>query len=126
MTLENRLLEYLSAYNSHDVNKLISFLHPDCRVIYEGQVWVQGIDGLRPTYEKDFTRPQAKATLLEYRPVTNDECIRVLIETDDQRRIDVTYVFNTKEKPEKMIEHIIHSLEFGPSQLECIQKDFKK
>ena len=77
-------------------------------------MWVQGIDALRATYEKDFTRPQAKATLLEYRPVTNDECIRVLFETDDQRRIDVTYIFNTKKKPERMIEHIIHSVESGP------------
>ena len=114
MTVKDLLLEYLSAYNGHDVDKVISFLHPDCRVMYEGQVWVQGIDALRLTYEKDFCRPQAKATLLEYRPVTNDGCIRVLLETDDHRRIDVTYVFNTKEKPERMIEHIIHSLEFGP------------
>ena len=114
MTVKDVLLEYISAYNRHDLEKVISFLQPDCRVIFDGQVWVQGIDALRSTYEKDFTRPQASATILEYRPTSNDDCVRVLFETDDQRRVDVTYVFNTKEKPEKMLEHIIHSLEFGP------------
>ena len=54
MTTHALLLEYLSAFNEHDINKIVNFLHPDCRVIFDGQLWLQGIEALRPTYEKDF------------------------------------------------------------------------
>jgi hypothetical protein len=98
------LLEYLSAFNEHDINKIVDFLHPDCRVIFNDQVWVQGIEAMRPTYEKDFLNPQTSATLIEYNEDSNR--IRALLKTQDNRLIDVTYVF---EGP-KMIEHIIHSV----------------
>jgi hypothetical protein len=116
MTTHALLLEYLSAYNNHDINKIVSFLHPDCRVIFNGQLVLQGIDTMRPTYEQDFLNPQASATLLEYNEDTNDQNrIRALLKIHDNRLLDVTYVFETKENEgkhnnKKMIEHIIHSI----------------
>ena len=117
MTTHALLLEYLSAYNNHDVNKIISFLHPDCRVIFNGQVVLQGIDAMRPTYEQDFLNPQASATVVKYPEETNDQDrIRVVLKTHDNRVLDVTYVFEPKEDDaeisrKRMIEHIIHSLQ---------------
>ncbi|CAF2783523.1 unnamed protein product [Rotaria sp. Silwood2] len=116
MTIHGLLLEYLSAYNNHDINKIVSFLHPDCRVIFNDQLAIQGAAAMRPTYEKDFLNPQASATLLEYHEDTNNkDRIRVLLKTQDNRLIDVTYIFEMKKDDdklnnEKMIEHIIHSV----------------
>jgi hypothetical protein len=116
MTSHALLLEYLSAYNNHDSNKIISFLHPDCRVLFNGQVWKQGIEAIRPTYEQEFLNPQTNATLVECTQDENDaDRIRALLKTNDNRLIDVTYVFETKKNQDevnnkKMIEHIIHSV----------------
>jgi len=116
MTTHTLLLEYLSAFNEHDINKIVNFLHPDCRVIFNGQLWLQGIEALRPTYEKDFLNPQTSATLIEYHQDTTDSNrIRALLKTQDNRLIDVTYVFEANENQDelnrkKMIEHIIHSV----------------
>jgi len=110
MTTHTLLLEYLSAYNKHDINKILNFLHPNCRVIFNGQLVLEGIEAIRPTYEKDFLNPQASVTLVEYHLDPNDQNrIRALLKTDDNRLIDVTYVFDTEDN-EKMIEHIIHSV----------------
>ena len=107
MTSQSLLLEYLSAFNEHDINKIVDFLHPDCRVIFNDQLWLQGIEAMRPTYEKDFLNPQSSATLIEYHQDPADSNrIRALLKTQDNRLIDVTYVFQGK----KMIEHIIHSV----------------
>ncbi|CAF4542140.1 unnamed protein product, partial [Rotaria magnacalcarata] len=38
---------YISAYNEHDINKIVSFLHPDCRVIFDGQVIMTGVEAMR-------------------------------------------------------------------------------
>ncbi len=116
MTTHALLLEYLSAYNEHDVSKIVSFLHPDCRVIFNGQVVLQGVEAMRPTYEHDFLNSQAHATLVESNQETNNQDrIRVLLKLHDNRLIDVTYVFETKENDDninkkQMIEHIIHSV----------------
>jgi len=116
MTTHALLLEYLSAYNEHDVNKIVSFLHPDCRVIFNGQVVLQGVEAMRPTYEHDFLNSQAHATLVESNQETNNQDrIQVLLKLHDNRLIDVTYVFETKENDDninkkQMIEHIIHSV----------------
>ncbi len=107
MTTHALLLEYLSAFNEHDINKIVDFLHSNCRVIFNDQLWLQGIEEMRPTYEKDFLNPQANATLIEYhQDPTDSNRIRVLLKTQDNRLVDVTYVFEGK----KMIEHIIHSV----------------
>ena len=116
MTTSILLSEYLSAYNNHDIDKIVSFLHSDCRVLFNGEVWVQGIDAMRPTYEKDFLNPQASATLIESTQDKNDENrIRALLKTHDNQLIDVTYVFEIKDDDDKhnkkMIEHIIHSIQ---------------
>lgn len=103
-------INYLSAYNEHDLEKILTFLDPNCRVIYDGKVWVEGLDALKSTYEKDFLNPNAKATIVEYRSKEVDR-IHVCLETDDQRLIDVTYVFDLKGNSQKMIEHLIHSVE---------------
>jgi hypothetical protein len=116
MTTHALLLEYLSAYNEHDVNKIVSFLHPDCRVIFNGQVVLQGVEAMRPTYEHDFLNSQAHATLVESnQEANNQDRSRVLLKLHDNRLIDVTYVFETKENDDninkkQMIEHIIHSV----------------
>jgi hypothetical protein len=116
MTTHALLLEYLSAYNNHDIDKVTSFLHSDCRVLFNGQVWKQGLDAMRLTYEQDFLNPQASAILVEYNQDINDKNrIRALLKTHDNRLIDVTYVFEPKENEgklnnKKMIEHIIHSV----------------
>jgi hypothetical protein len=116
MTTHALLLEYLSAYNEHDVNKIVSFLHPDCRVIFNGQVVLQGVEAMRPTYEHDFLNSQAHATLVESnQEANNQDRSRVLLKMNDNRLIDVTYVFETKENDDninkkQMIEHIIHSI----------------
>jgi hypothetical protein len=119
MTTSALLSEYLSAYNNHDIDKIVSFLHADCRVLFNDQVWVQGIPAMRSTYEQDFLNPQASATLIECTQDKNDEDrIRASLKTHDNRLIDVTYVFKTKDEDgksnKKMIEHIIHSVQ--PSQ----------
>ncbi|CAF0910042.1 unnamed protein product [Rotaria sordida] len=116
MTIHSLLLEYLSAYNKHDINKIVNFLHPNCRVIFNDQLVLQGVEAMRPTYESDFLNPQANVTLLEYHEDTNNkDRIRVLLKTHDNRLIDVTYIFEMKNNDEefnnaKMIEHIIHSV----------------
>ncbi|UJR10856.1 hypothetical protein I4U23_015044 [Adineta vaga] len=117
MKTYDRLLDYLSAYNHHDINKIISFLHPDCCVIFNGQMVLRGAEAMRPTYEKDFQSSNAGVTLLEHSYENNDHHrIRALLRTThDDRLIDVTYVFesngngvNITEK--RMIEHLIHSV----------------
>ncbi|CAF1454372.1 unnamed protein product [Adineta steineri] len=118
MTTYALLSEYLSAYNQHDVNKIIDFLHPNCRVIFNDQIVLQGVDAMRPTYEHDFLNPNASATIIEHnQDLDEQDRIRVVLKTNDNRLIDVTYVFETKENDDKihrkkMIEHIIHSLKF--------------
>jgi hypothetical protein len=112
MTTHALLLEYLSAYNKHDINKIVNFLHPDCRVIFNGQVVLQGIEAMQPTYEKDFLNPQANANLVDYHlDISDQNRIRTLLKMDDNRVIDVTYVFEMNDN-KKMIEHIIHSVKF--------------
>lgn len=113
MTTHALLLEYLSAYNNHDINKILNFLHPNCRVMFNDQVWKQGADEMRPTYEQDFVNPQASASLIEYNE--GKDRIRALLKTQDNQLIDVTYVFETNENTDElnhriMIEHIIHSV----------------
>ena len=121
MTTRVLFLDYLSAYNEHDINKIITFLHPDCRVIYNDQVVLQGAEAMRPTYEHDFLDPQARATLLECNEeADNQDRIRALFQTHDNRLIDVTYIFETKENDDKiskkqMVEHIIHSVKHSQS-----------
>ncbi len=116
MTTHTLLSEYLTAYNNHDVDKIVRFLHPNCRVTFNDQVWKQGIDEMRPTYEQDFLNPQASATLIEYHLDANDQNrVRALLKTHNNQLVDVTYVFETKEKHDelndkKMTEHIIHSV----------------
>ncbi len=112
MTIHALLLEYISAYNKHDINKIVNFLHPNCCVIFNDQVILQGIEAMRPTYEKDFLNPQANATLVDYHlDISDENRIRTLLKTDDNRVIDVTYVFEMNDN-KKMIEHIIHSVKF--------------
>ncbi|CAF4732861.1 unnamed protein product [Rotaria sp. Silwood1] len=102
--------------NGRGDNSAISFLHPNCRVIFNGQVAIEGAEAMRPTYENDFLSPQASAIILEYHEDTNNkDRIRVLLKTHDNRLIDVTYIFEMKKTDEevnsqKMIEHIIHSV----------------
>ncbi|CAF4013705.1 unnamed protein product [Adineta steineri] len=73
---------------------------------------------MRPTYEHDFLNPNASATIIEHnQDLDEQDRIRVVLKTNDNRLIDVTYVFETKENDDKshkkqMIEHIIHSLKF--------------
>lgn len=115
MSIRNLLLEYFSAFNEHNINRILEFLHEDCRVIFNGQVILQGIDAIRPTYEKDFLDPRTAVTLVEYTDDSTDSNrARVLLELHDHRRIDVTYVFESNRK--KMIEHIIHSIQTPPEK----------
>ena len=109
MSIRDLLLEYFSAFNEHNINKILEFLHEDCRVIFNDQVVLQGIDAIRPTYEKDFLNPQTAVTLVEYtEDPANPNCARVLLKLHDHRLIDVTYVFDPHGK--KMVEHVIHSV----------------
>lgn len=116
MTTLALFLEYLSAYNKHDINEIVSFLHPDCIVIYNNQVAMKGVDAMRPSYENDFLNPQASATLLEHHEdPEHDDRIRVLLKTHNNQLVEVTYVFEEKKldaegQKVKMIEHIIHSV----------------
>lgn len=118
MTLRFLLMEYLAAYNEHNVDKIASFLHPDCRVIYNGQLVIQDAAAMKPTYEKDFLDSQAYATMVEYHEdINTEDRARLLLKTHDHRLIDVTYVFDTKSNEcnvnnNKMIEHIIHSVNY--------------
>lgn len=100
------LRDYLSSFNDRDIEKTISFLDSNCRVVIDGQVVLQGIESLRPLYEKDFSNPDLNVTLVESNPdVNNPNNIRTLLKLGTNRFVDVTYVFNG----EKMIEHVIHS-----------------
>ncbi|CAM4816326.1 unnamed protein product, partial [Rotaria magnacalcarata] len=107
---------YISAYNEHDINKIVSFLHPDCRVIFDGQVIMTGVEAMRPSYEHDFLNSQAYAIILECNEDTNNkDRIHVVFKTHDNRLVDVTYIFELKKDDDefhnqKMIEHIIHSV----------------
>ena len=116
MTIHALILEYFSAYNEHDINKIVSFLHPDCRVIFDGQVIMTGVEAMRPYYEHDFLNSQANAIILECNEDTNNkDRIHVVFRTHDNRLVDVTYIFELKNDDnefhnQKMIEHIIHSV----------------
>lgn len=110
MSIRERLLEYFSAFNEHDIQTIVEFLSDDCRVIYNDQVLFEGIQAIQPTYEKDFRNPATGVTLIKYTDDPTDENrARVLLKLQDNRLVDVTYVFESTGK--KMIEHIIHSVE---------------
>ncbi|CAF1125478.1 unnamed protein product [Adineta ricciae] len=111
------LQDYLSSYNAHDITKIIDFLHPKCRVVFNGHLVLDGAEAMRHTYEQDFCNSNASAILLEHSYDNGDEDrIRALIRTThDNHLIDVTYVFEPNENgdgnsKQRMIEHIIHSV----------------
>ena len=106
MTNQEILLDYLSAFNNRDIAKTLSFLDENCRVLFNGQVVLQGVESLRPLYEKDFANPELTVTLVESNvDNSNPNDVRVLLKLGANRFVDVTYVFENG----KMIEHRIHS-----------------
>ncbi|CAF1126178.1 unnamed protein product [Adineta ricciae] len=93
------LQDYLSSYNAHDITKINDFLHPKCRVIFNGHLVLDGAEAMRHTYDNG-----------------DEDRIRALIRTTHNNHlIDVTYVFEPNENgdgnsKQRMIEHIIHSV----------------
>lgn len=106
MTNQEILLDYLSAFNNRDITKTLSFLDENCRVLFNGQVVLQGVASLQPLYEKDFANPELTVTLVESNVDNNNpNDVRVLLKLGANRFVDVTYVFENG----KMTEHQIHS-----------------
>lgn len=62
---EAALRRYLDAYNAHDLEAVLSYLHPNCEVVYKGSVVARGRDAMAPSYQRDWEQvPGARVSVV--------------------------------------------------------------
>ena len=85
--------DYLAAFNERSIDKVMSFLTPDCCFEMNGVVMTHSRDEMKANYENHWSKINAPVELLRVVPIEGGLWVK-LRSPDDKYDVSVEYWFN--------------------------------
>jgi hypothetical protein len=89
--------DFFAALSAHNFTEAVSFVDPNCELVYNGEIATRTRDDLRELFEKEYSNPNSSFRIVKYLPNDHDNCIRLLADENGQQN-DETYTFSKEGK----------------------------
>jgi hypothetical protein len=97
---------FFSALSAHNIAEALSFIDPNCEVVWNGEITTRSKDELRKVFEEEYSDSNVSVRIIKYLPSDRDDCVDLLSEENGKQQNE-KYTFSKEGKIIRIVTDIL-------------------